>query len=172
MILAMADGHRDGSDKKTLIVGLTDVDIHRLREGMPIPVDGRAVEQPERDLLLIAASSDEALIRHVREGAKNAGTAFSPDATPPPDADDREALLNFVLAGAERLGLVVAYPPKVEDGRISCGDCGEAILRSEAVGWLHVGGVHGCRHGEGCAHPLLHLVEPPPKPTKEGTTPE
>jgi hypothetical protein len=89
--------------------------------------------------------------------------------------EGREQLLALVDQAARLLGMKLVYEPiPDEDGNVPCSSCGRAINEGEGNWWYHTGnGVHGCRFGEGCAHPHEPAsIDNPyqPTPTSEEST--
>jgi hypothetical protein len=68
---------------------------------------------------------------------------------------DRAKWVALVDAQARLLGMRLVYLPVPDaDGFVACADCGRPIVEQDGSYWLHASsGIHGCRFGEGCAHP-------------------
>lgn len=178
MILAVLGGHREGLQIDTLIIGLTDENLRRLREGIPVHIDGRSIDQPRRDIVVMTGRDEAAIEKDIRGSARASGVAVTGSINL--DSQKRDHLYEMVKAGADRLGLGLTWPATTNAaGFIPCADCGEAIQHDAESRWLHATDPfeHHCRYGRGCAHPLIYTVvaQPPsnvsPTNQQEGSTP-
>jgi hypothetical protein len=72
MIKALSLGKRKSDDTPvaTLILGLTDENLRRLREGMPIYIDGRDVSLPKIDVVIMAGRTEEEMMRDLKEASE------------------------------------------------------------------------------------------------------
>lgn len=161
MILAIASGTRGGVTIETLIIGLNAGNIRGLQEGMPIHVDGRKVAAPHRDTVIMAANNEAALEREVQALIAESG-ARRVSFNIPVQSPGHQRLMALTFQACERLGLAVAFPAALDQwGNTACADCGEPITKADGF-WTHVDAFteHGCRYGQGCAHPHLYAVPP------------
>lgn len=172
MILTMANGTRDGVEVSILIFGLTDENIHRLKEGMPIHTDGRRLGLPTVDVVIMAGRSDEAIRRDVESTVRQSGGSIDQLTAPPPESQAHEELVDLVTEGARQLGARIVYVPTPDaQGVIHCADCDEGIEKTDHGYWTHTDPhtEHGCRYGQGCAHPHEPYYEiARPQPTTQG----
>lgn len=160
MILTLASGERDGIVVNIMIFGLTDENWHRMKEGMPIHVDGRKMDMPAVDVVLMAGRTDEEVKRYVEQTVRESGGQMLLTGEPAPVAESEQAhLLEMTREAAARLGTKLVYLP-TEGLPTPCADCGEWIVKVDGA-WTHgdPNVEHRCRYGEGCAHPHEPYVE-------------
>jgi hypothetical protein len=72
MIKAVAKGKRlkDDTPVTSILLGLSDENLRRLREDMPIAIDGREIGMPDIDVVIFAGrTEDEMLALLKRAGA-------------------------------------------------------------------------------------------------------
>jgi hypothetical protein len=64
MIKALSRGKRksDGTAVNTVFLGLSDENLRRLREDMPIYVDGRDVKVPDVDVVIFHGRTEESMV--------------------------------------------------------------------------------------------------------------
>jgi hypothetical protein len=163
MIKGVIDGHRKptGEPTKIIILGITEANVHRMREGMPVDVDGRELNMPGIDIVIMFGKDERTIAKEVMAQIP---AGVPRQVIPMPEAvverratEDRDKLVQLATTAATALGYVLAErQPDSADGAAECDDCGEEISNANGT-WIHTGPgadhVHGCRYGEGCAHP-------------------
>jgi hypothetical protein len=75
VIKAVAMGTRkvDDSPVATIALGLSDENLRRLREGMPIVIDGRDITLPSINIVIFSGRTEEDCMRQLKEGLLEEG---------------------------------------------------------------------------------------------------
>lgn len=80
MIKGVLKGKRaDGTEVATIFIGLTDENLRRLREDMPIHIDGTDVLIDGIDVVIMAGRTEDSLIRVLKEHGFRFGDIHDPE---------------------------------------------------------------------------------------------
>lgn len=162
----------DGARVLFMIVGLSDENIHHMRDGQSLVVDGGRVGEPALRVVMVAGRTDMQLGRDIMRSTPEILRAAN-DVAPNEIVTDA---LGRILHDA---GARITYLPSPDEaGQWACADCGERIvadLAGERPLLVHgASGEHLCAFGTGCAHvaeidpvPPTVIRYPAPQPKGE-----
>lgn len=80
MIKGVLKGKKaDGTEVSTIFIGLTDENLRRLREDMPIHVEGSDILIDGIDVVVFAGRTEDSIIRALKDHGFRIGDVHDPD---------------------------------------------------------------------------------------------